>query len=68
MQRIAIIENNVVVNVIMLEDGHKLPAIDSGLQYVVNDWACVGDWYEEQEQRFYRVLPNNADMHGETHE
>ena len=62
MQRIAIIENNVVVNVIMLEDGHELPAIDTGLQYVVNDWACTGDWYEESEARFYRQLPNNDDV------
>jgi hypothetical protein len=29
---------------------------------IANDWAGIGDWWEESEGRFYRALPNNEDV------
>lgn len=62
MQRVAIVENNVVINVILLEDGAELPEVNDNLLYIVNDWVGPGDWWEESEGRFYRAIPNNEDV------
>jgi len=62
MQRVAIVENNVVINVILLEEGAELPEVNDELLYIVNDWVGPGDWWEESEARFYRAIPNNDDV------
>jgi hypothetical protein len=59
MKRIAIVKNNVVVNVIIIEDGVALPAIDPDTLYIENGWVGIGDWWEESEGRFYRPMPND---------
>jgi hypothetical protein len=61
MQRVAIVENNVVINVILLKEGADLPDVSENLLYIPNDWVGPGDWWEESEGRFYRAIPNNEE-------
>lgn len=62
MQRVAIIENNIVINVVVCEAIEDLPKTDNNYVYIVNDWVGPGDWWEETEARFYRAIPNNDDV------
>lgn len=59
-KRYAMVKDNVVYNT-CLWDGNTntWQPPDDGTIMIENDWAGIGDWWEEVEQRFYRPIPNN---------
>ena len=64
-KRYAIIIDNIVNNVVIWDDEQgPFPEVEGAIA-VVNGWACVGDWYEISEGRFYTMLPNDKDANAE---
>jgi hypothetical protein len=62
-KRYAMVRDNVVYNVCLWNgDVTTWQPPDDGTIMIANDWAGVGDWWEESEQRFYRALPTNDEM------
>ena len=60
--RYAMVKDNIVYNVCLWNgDLTTWQPPDDGTIMIANDWAGIGDWWEEAEQRFYRPIPNNED-------
>jgi hypothetical protein len=62
-KRYAMVKDNVVYNTCLwngLLETWQPP--DDGTIMIANDWAGIGDWWEESEGRFYRAIPNNDDV------
>lgn len=59
-KRYAMVKDNIVYNVCLWNgDVTTWQPPDDGTLMIPNDWACVGDWWEAEEQTFYRAMPNN---------
>jgi hypothetical protein len=60
LERYAIVENNVVTNIILWDSDHG--ELQTTALAMKNNSTSIGDWWEESEQRFYRPLPRNDEM------
>ncbi len=60
LERYAIVENNVVTNIILWDSDHG--ELQTTALAMKNNSTSIGDWWEESEQRFYRPLPRNTDL------
>lgn len=65
--RYAMVKDNLVYNV-CLWDGNLATwqPPDDGTVMIANEYAGIGDWWEEAEQRFYRPIPNNEETQSDT--
>jgi len=62
-KRYAIVKDNVVYNTCLWNgDVNTWQPPDDGAIMIENDWAGIGDWWEESESRFYRAIPNNGEQ------
>jgi hypothetical protein len=59
-KKYCMVKDNLVYNVCMWNgDTNTWKPPDDGTLMIQNDCACIGDWYEQSESRFYRPIPNN---------
>ena len=59
----AMVKENVVYNTCLWDGSLETwQPPDDGTIMIANDWAGIGDWWEESEGRFYRAIPNNEDV------
>jgi hypothetical protein len=62
-KRYAMVKDNVVYNTCLWNGSLETwQPPDDGTLMIANDWAGIGDWWEESESRFYRAIPNNDDV------
>ena len=62
-KRYAMVKDNVVYNTCLWDGSLETwQPPDDGTLMIANDWAGIGDWWEESEGRFYRAIPNNEDV------
>jgi hypothetical protein len=62
-KRYAMVKDNVVYNTCLWDGSLETwQPPDDGTLMIANDWAGIGDWWEEAEARFYRAIPNNDDV------
>ena len=60
-KRYAMVRDNVVYNVCLWNgDVNTWQPPNDGTIMIANDWVGVGDWWEPEEQTFYRALPINT--------
>ncbi len=61
-KRYAMVKDNVVYNTCLWNGSLETwQPPDDGTIMIANDWAGIGDWWEESEGIFYRALPNNEE-------
>jgi hypothetical protein len=56
MPRFAVMTNNIVVNVIMVDDLEAAEAVTGGLPIIASDVANIGEVYNEEDGTFF-VMP-----------
>lgn len=62
-KRYAMVKDNLVYNTSLWDgDPNTWMPPNDGTIMIENDYAAIGDWWEEAEQRFYRPIPNNTDL------
>lgn len=61
-KRYAMVKDNIVYDTCLWDGSFETwQPPDDGTLMIANDWAGIGDWWEESEGRFYRAIPNNED-------